>query len=85
MYRMVINRSETGITSMTFTGGIKALNGGTAPNLYNSFADFLLGMARSSSISEDTPPLHNGLITAVNTNGHDFDQGHFRLVMRLSF
>ena len=27
-----------------FTGGLTALNGGTAPNLYNSWADFLLGM-----------------------------------------
>lgn len=26
-----------------FTGGLTALNGGTAPNLYNSMADFLLG------------------------------------------
>ena len=26
-----------------------------------------------------------GLITAVNTNGHDFDERYFRLGMRLSF
>jgi hypothetical protein len=26
-----------------FTGGLTALNGGTAPNLYNAWADFLLG------------------------------------------
>jgi hypothetical protein len=28
----------------TFTGGVTALNGGAAPNLYNSWADFLLGL-----------------------------------------
>jgi Carboxypeptidase regulatory-like domain/TonB dependent receptor len=28
-----------------FTGGLTALNGGAAPNLYNGFADFLLGQA----------------------------------------
>ena len=28
-----------------FTGGLSALNGGAAPNLYNGFADFLLGQA----------------------------------------
>ena len=30
-----------------FTGGVTALNGGAAPNLYNSFADFLLGLPTS--------------------------------------
>jgi hypothetical protein len=29
-----------------FTGGLTALNGGAAPNLYNGFADFLLGQAQ---------------------------------------
>jgi hypothetical protein len=28
----------------TFNGGLTALSGGTAPNIYNSFADFLLGL-----------------------------------------
>jgi hypothetical protein len=28
----------------TFSGGVTALKGGTAPNLYNSWADFLLGL-----------------------------------------
>lgn len=28
----------------TFSGGLTALNGGTAPNMYNSWADFLLGL-----------------------------------------
>lgn len=30
-----------------FTGGLTALNGGSAPNLYNSWADFLLGLPQS--------------------------------------
>ena len=30
-----------------FTGGLTALNGGAAPNLYNAFADFLLGLPQS--------------------------------------
>ena len=60
LHRMNINHSETGITSMTFSGGITALNGGAAPNMYNSFADFLLGLPQNSAISEDTPPLNSG-------------------------
>lgn len=31
----------------TFTGGLSALSGGTAPNLYNSWADFLLGVPQT--------------------------------------
>ena len=31
----------------TFSGGLTALNGGAAPNLYNGWADFLLGMPQS--------------------------------------
>ncbi len=30
-----------------FTGGLTALNGGAAPNLYNGFADFTLGIAQA--------------------------------------
>ena len=30
-----------------FTGGLTALNGGTAPNMYNGLADFLLGLPQS--------------------------------------
>ena len=59
LHRMDINHSETGITQMTFSGGITSLNGGAGPNMYNSFADFLLGLPQTSSISEDTPPLNN--------------------------
>jgi hypothetical protein len=31
----------------TFTGGLTALNGGASPNMYNAFADFLLGLPQS--------------------------------------
>jgi hypothetical protein len=60
LHRMDINHSETGIETMSFTGGITALNGGAAPNMYNSFADFLLGLPQSTSTYEDSPPLNGG-------------------------
>jgi hypothetical protein len=31
----------------SFSGGLTALNGGSSPNLYNSFADFLLGLPQT--------------------------------------
>jgi len=31
----------------SFTGGLTALRGGTAPNLYNGWADFMLGLAQA--------------------------------------
>lgn len=37
-----------------FTGGLTALNGGPAPNQYNSFADFLLGLPNSDTNSLQT-------------------------------
>jgi hypothetical protein len=37
----------------TFTGGLTALNGGPAPSLYNSWADFLLGDAQQLGISTE--------------------------------
>jgi hypothetical protein len=60
LHRMDINHSETGIESMSFTGGVTALNGGPAPNMYNSFGDFLLGLPESTSTYEDSPPLNSG-------------------------
>ncbi len=35
---------QTARGSFRFTGGLTALKGGSAPNLYNSWADFLLGL-----------------------------------------
>lgn len=43
----------------TFTGGVTALNGGPAPNQYNSFADFLLGQPQSVSNGIMNPPLND--------------------------
>lgn len=37
----------------TFSGGLTALNGGAAPNLYNAWADFLLGDANTLGISTE--------------------------------
>jgi hypothetical protein len=77
-----INRSETGIASMTFTAGITSLNGGPAPNMYNSFAVFLLGLPRSSSISEDSPALNDGVNPIRPAMLRTLQQA---LYMRLSF
>lgn len=46
------------LPGFNFTGGITALNGGPAPNQYNAFADFLLGMAQSLQDGFDSPPLN---------------------------
>ena len=42
--RMYVNHYETAVPTFTFNGGATALSGGTSPNLFNQFADFLLGM-----------------------------------------
>jgi Carboxypeptidase regulatory-like domain/TonB dependent receptor len=57
LHKNDINHSENSITTMTFTGGVTALNGGAGPNMYNSLADFLLGLPQSTLIGENTPPL----------------------------
>jgi hypothetical protein len=51
--RQGMNRFETGSGSGTFNfaGGPTALSGGPAPNLYNNFATFLLGLPTSVSKS----------------------------------
>lgn len=43
----------------TFTGGVTALNGGPAPNQYNSFADFLIGLPQSVTNGIMNPPLND--------------------------
>ena len=40
-----LNHYETAVPVFTFNGGATALSGGTAPNTFNQFADFLLGTA----------------------------------------
>jgi len=37
----------------TFSGGLTALNGGAAPNIYNGWADFLLGLPQAMGISTE--------------------------------
>ena len=41
----------------TFNGGATALSGGTAPNSFNQFADFLLGLPLSRNAQVMTPLL----------------------------
>lgn len=57
MIHFAINHFQPQVTDgprggFTFTGGLTALSGGTAPNLYNSWADFLLGSPQS--MAKDT-------------------------------
>jgi hypothetical protein len=60
MHRLDINHYEISAPSLTFSGGLTALAGSTAPNQYNAYADFLLGLAQSESASGDSAPLNNG-------------------------
>jgi hypothetical protein len=52
MLHFAINHFQPQVTygprgGFTFNGGLSALNGGTAPNIYNSWADFMLGFAQA--------------------------------------
>jgi hypothetical protein len=60
LHRMDINHYEITAQNFQFTGGATGLNGGPAPNLYNSYADFLLGLPASLQTSEDNPPSNGG-------------------------
>jgi hypothetical protein len=42
--RQHMNHIETGPDGFTFSGGVTALNGGSSPNQFNGYADFLLGL-----------------------------------------
>jgi hypothetical protein len=55
--RMYVNHYETAVPTFTFNGGATALSGGTSPNLFNQFADFLLGMPFSRTAQAMTPLL----------------------------
>ena len=48
-----LNHYETAVPVFTFNGGATALSGGTAPNSFNQFADFLLGTAVLSQRAGD--------------------------------
>ena len=53
-----MNHYEVTSANFNFTGGATALSGGAAPNLYNSYADFLLGLPFSRQSSLLSPLLN---------------------------
>jgi hypothetical protein len=55
--RNYLNHYETQVPVFTFNGGSTALNGGSSPNSFNRFADFLLGMPFSRTAQVMTPLL----------------------------
>jgi len=55
--RNYLNHYETAVPVFTFNGGTTALSGGTAPNTFNQFADFLLGLPQSRNAQVMTPLL----------------------------
>jgi hypothetical protein len=52
-----LNHYETQVPVFTFNGGATALSGGAAPNTFNQFADFLLGLPQSRNAQVMTPLL----------------------------
>ena len=52
-----VNHYETAVPTFTFNGGATALSGGTSPNLFNQFGDFLLGLPFSRTAQAMTPLL----------------------------
>jgi hypothetical protein len=59
VHRLEMNHYEVTSAFFNFSGGATALNGGSAPNLYNGFADFLLGMPNQRQSSLLTPLLND--------------------------
>lgn len=57
VHRLEMNHYEVTSAFFNFSGGATALNGGAAPNLYNGFADFLLGTPNQRQSSLPTPLL----------------------------
>jgi hypothetical protein len=55
--RNYLNHYETQVPVFTFNGGATALSGGTSPNTFNQFADFLLGLPQSRNAQVMTPLL----------------------------
>jgi len=47
LFQEHMNHIEPGPDSLYFTGGVTALNGGPAPNQFNTYADFELGLPTS--------------------------------------
>jgi hypothetical protein len=57
VHRLEMNHYEVTSAFFNFSGGATALNGGAGPNLYNTFADFLLGLPNQRQSSMPTPLL----------------------------
>lgn len=53
--RMYLNHYETQAPTFTFNGGATALSGGASPNIYNQFAQFLLGLPSARTAQGMTP------------------------------
>jgi len=64
--RPITDHIETGPDGFTFSGGVTALNGGTAPNQFNGYADFLLGLP-SSWATNELNPTFGGTFNRMNT------------------
>ena len=56
--RMYLNHYETAAPTFTFNGGATALSGGASPNIYNQFAQFLLGLPSARTAQGMTPLLN---------------------------
>ena len=54
-HRLHMNHYEITAPSFNFTGGSTSLNGGPGANLYNSYADFLLGLPNSRNTALQNP------------------------------
>jgi Carboxypeptidase regulatory-like domain/TonB dependent receptor/TonB-dependent Receptor Plug Domain len=54
-HRLHMNHYEITAPSFTFSGGATALNGGASANLYNSYADFLLGLPITRNTALQNP------------------------------
>lgn len=59
VHRLEMNHYEVTSAFFNFSGGASAINGGATPNLYNSFADFLLGLPNQRQSSLLTPLLND--------------------------
>ena len=55
--KMYLNHYETQRPTFTFNGGATALSGGASPNIYNQFAQFLLGLPSARTAQGMTPLL----------------------------
>ena len=65
--RNYLNHYETAVPVFTFNGGSTALSGGTSPNTFNQFADFLLGLPQSRNAQVMTP-----LLSAEGAKGEEW-------------